>query len=257
MNKEKIHSSLNLLLDNIEGTNLLLEYYTEFGQKITQCRDFKTVIQVLHQELRKIYAKQQLEFILWQGADKLLKFVYDSARGKVQSPEEIKTAGTLYHHALEQQQTILTNNYKTFCDNLGVDARYVDASSWLGIPLLVRGKVLGMLVVWDNSVERYFRLQDKQFLSIITFITAFALENISLYDYIVEKNEPVSQIAHPSTLQISTPSQAEPKEQLLDLLLQAGKLSFAGLFMRSQSHDLWREMGCRWRDETQKKFKDL
>jgi len=257
MSKDKVHSSLNLLLDNIEGTNLLLEYYTAFGQKITQCRDFKSVIQVLHQELRKIYAKQQLEFILWQGADKLLKFIYDSARSKVLSPEEIKTPGTLYHHALEQQQTILTNNYKTFCDNLGVDASYVDASSWLGIPMTVRGKVLGMLVVWDNSVERYFRLQDKQFLSIITFITAFALENISLYDYIVEKKETVSEIVRPSTLKMTAPLQGGPREQLLDLLLQADELSFAGLFMRSQSHDRWSTMGFRWRKEEHQKLADL
>ena len=115
MGKDKIHSSLNILLDNIEGTNLLLEYYTEFSQKIFQCSDFKSVILALHKELRKIYAKQNIEFILWQNNEKLLKFVYDSASTKVKSPEEIDKENTLYQHTLEQQQIILTNNYQNFC----------------------------------------------------------------------------------------------------------------------------------------------
>ena len=62
MNKDRTHSSLNILLDNIEGANLLLEYYEDFSKKIFDCQDFNRIILNLHQELRKIYAKQNIEF---------------------------------------------------------------------------------------------------------------------------------------------------------------------------------------------------
>ncbi|MCK5452978.1 MAG: response regulator [Calditrichia bacterium] len=256
MTKNKIHSSLNILLDNIEGANLLLEYYADFSQKIFQCRDFKSVILALHHELRKIYAKQQIEFVLWQTDGKLLKFVYDSTTGKVKSPLEIDTENTLYQHTLEQQQTILTNNYQNFCENLGVDDSYVNASSWLGIPMTVRGKVLGMVVIWDNSIEHYFRLQDKQFMSIITLMTAFALENISLYDYIVEKSEPASELPAPSGLRLASSVLGGTREHLLEFLLQEDHTCFAGLFMRSQSHDRWRKMGCSSKNQSYQKLDD-
>ena len=134
MNK-KTHSSLNILLDNIEGTNLLLEYYEDFSKKIFECQDFNQVILNLHQELRKIYAKQNIEFILWKNQNKLLRFLYDSKDTKLNPPDEIAEKNTLHHYTLEQKQTILTNNFQSFCDNLQVDTQEIPASSWLGIPV--------------------------------------------------------------------------------------------------------------------------
>jgi signal transduction histidine kinase/ActR/RegA family two-component response regulator len=242
MPKEK-SSSLNILLDNIEGTNLLLEYYADFSKKIFNAPDFKSIILVLHQELHRIYVRQRIEYILWQNNQKLLKFTFNAQDAKVNAPEEIHTPNTLYRYTLENPQIILTNSFKQFCDSLGVNYDNSQASCWLGIPMLVKGKVLGLVVVWDESPEHYFRLQDKQFISIITQITAFALENVYLYDYISEK-EGTSQNANPfASAQLPTLSSEDVVNQLLQLLLQLPEVVYSGVFLRSQSHDKWRLMG--------------
>ena len=158
MKSDRNYSSLNVLLDNIEGTNLLLEYYSDFTKRIFESRDFKAVIAVLYEELRKIYIKQQIEYLLWHPNSKLVKLTYHPRLNKVTPAEEFTESNTLYHYVLEQKQVVLTNNYHQFCNNLGVQDRGLNASSWLALPMIVKGKVLGMLVVWDSNPEHYFRL---------------------------------------------------------------------------------------------------
>ncbi len=187
-----------------------------------------------------MYGRQQVEYILWQNTEKLLRFTYNPPEAKVNPPEEIKNTNTIYHYALEHQQIILTNDYKYFCKTLGVDRNVIKANCWLGIPMKVRGKTLGMLVVWTEEPDHYFRLQDKLFLSIITQITAFALENVYLYEYISEK-EKTPQSVNPT---ISAPLPPEAKEDMVNYLLrsvmQFPDVSYGGVFLRSQSHEKWR-----------------
>lgn len=241
MLKEK-SSSLNILLDNIEGTNLLLEYYADFSKRIFNAPDFTSIILLLHQELQRVYVKQQIEYILWKNNQKLLRFTYNIQEAKVNPPEEIENTNTIYHYALEHQQIILTNDYKYFCKTLGVDRNVIKANCWLGIPMKVRGKTLGMLVVWTEEPDRYFRLQDKLFLSIITQITAFALENVYLYDYITEKEKAPQPVSPITTGPLLPEANEDMVNYLLRSIMQFPDVIYGSVFLRSQSHEKWRLM---------------
>jgi signal transduction histidine kinase/CheY-like chemotaxis protein len=109
----------------------------------------------------------------------------------------------------------------------------------LGIPIIVRTKVLGLVVIWDANPERYFRLQDKQFLSAIVNIAGFALENTYLYDYIVEKNGAIN------FYERITPGGKDKHTvknmifQLLGMILSKQKCPHVGIFIRSQNNNKW------------------
>ncbi|MEJ2536535.1 MAG: response regulator [Calditrichia bacterium] len=240
MKSDRNYSSLNVLLDNIEGTNLLLEYYSDFTKRIFESRDFKAVIAILYEELRKIYIKQQIEYLLWHPNSKLVKLTYHPRLNKVTPAEEFTESNTLYHYVLEQKQVVLTNNYHQFCNNLGVQDRGLNASSWLALPMIVKGKVLGMLVVWDSNPEHYFRLQDKQFLTTITNIAGFALENIYLYDYIVEKSDSFRLIEGNGADRKPRKELKDPIQQLLFSACRSVKSQYSALFVRPQNIDRWR-----------------
>ncbi len=254
MNNERFYSTLNILLDSVEGTNLLLEYYSDFSKRIFQAQDFKSIVSGLYDELRKIYFKQIVEFILWQNYEELVKFIYDLKTRQVIPVKEFTEKNTLYHYVLEEQQTVLTNNYKNFCDNLGLSDHNLKANSWLGLPMRVKGKILGMVAVWDENPEHYFRLQDKQFLSIITNITGFAIENVYLYDYIADKKGSMNLF---DKTQVGIPEK-ERVEDLINYLLQTlnrhSEIVYSGLFLRSQSLDKWRLIDEVYEDP---KYKEL
>lgn len=249
MSSEKYYSSLNLLLDSVEGTNLLLEYYADFSRRIFKARDFRSVIGIFYQELRKIYVNQHIEFVLWHNHKRPLKFVYNEQSQRVIPTEELTGTNTIYNYVLEQQQSLLTNNFRQFCENLGVQSGDTQASSWLGIPMVVRGKVLGMVVVWDDNPERYLRLQDKQFMIAIANMASFAIENIYLYDYIVEKNGSYKIFEKVLPTGVQRNSIKNVIHHLLDAVLQQNESCYSGVFLRSQYHNKWRMLSERMSGE--------
>lgn len=248
-------SSVNLLLDNVEGTNLLLEYYASFSKRIFNARDFKSVLNVFYEELRKIYVNQHIEVILWQNNQNLLKFTYNEAANQLAPAEELMETDTLYNYILTKRQVVLTNNYVTFCENLDINPGEIQANSWLGIPMNVRGKALGALVIWDQSSDHYLRLQDKQFLVSITNMVSFAMENIYLYDYIVEKNGSYKIFDNAFPREKTRNSIKNVISQLLYTASARQNVQYTGLFLGTRQRDKWRLVDERYSQEIFSTFK--
>ena len=236
----RLFSSLNLLLDNVEGTNLLLEYFAEFGKRLHTAWDFNSILVNLKDELRKIYVKQKIEIILWQNGQQLIKFEFGNNKDKVTPTEGTITQATLYSYILEKRQTILTNSYVPFCENINVDPAGLPAHSWLGIPMIVQEKVLGALVIWDDNPEHYFRLQDKQFLSIVTDMVSVALENIYLYDYLSENNGSSKNLESIAPNNISKDPAKNILSQLLDHIVKQANVVYGGLFLDRSQYGSWK-----------------
>ncbi len=236
----KSYSSLNLLLDSVEGTNLLLEYYAAFSRRLFSAKDFKSIMNILYEELKKIYIHQHIEIIFTHTNHRLVKFVYDSSSHQVVPADELYDHTTLYSHVLEKQQILLTNNYAAFCENLNLNTADVTASSWLGIPLVVRGKVLGALVIWDDNPERFLRVQDKQFLSTICNMVSFAIENIYLYDYITEKNGSYKLFETILPKGAARNSTKSVIAHLMKNVLEAETARYTGLFLTNRFYTRWR-----------------
>jgi signal transduction histidine kinase/ActR/RegA family two-component response regulator len=238
--QDRLFSSLNLLLDNVEGTNLLLEYFSEFGKRLHAARDFNSVLIGLKDELKKIYVKQKIEIILWQNGERLIKFEFGSNKDKVTPSEEDIGETTLYSYILEKRQTILTNSYAPFCENINVETADLPAHSWLGVPMIVQDKVLGALVIWDDNPEHYFRLQDKQFLSIVTDMVSAALENIYLFNYVSENNGSLKDIETITPDDISKDPIKNLMCQLIELISKQADVSYAGVFIERSQQNNWR-----------------
>jgi signal transduction histidine kinase/ActR/RegA family two-component response regulator len=237
---EKVMSSLNILLDSVEGTNLLLEYYSDFSKHLFNVRDFKSIVNIIYEELKKIYVSQKIEIILWHNKNQLLKFEYNDVSKSVTPKEEFSEQNSLYNYVLEKHQAVLTNNYSSFCENMNMDPIDIPANSWLGIPMVVRGKVLGALVIWDGRKNHFLGLQDKQFLTTISDMVSFAIENIYLYDYIVEKNGSLRTFETILPKDISKNSIKTVLLQLQKSVLKQADTVYAGLFLRSQFVNRWR-----------------
>ncbi|RMI02422.1 MAG: response regulator [Calditrichaeota bacterium] len=266
MQTQETNSSLNLLFDSVEGTNLVLDYIVSFGRRIFAAGDFKSVLNIFYDELRKIYVSQHIELLLWRPHQPPVKFAYNDEAGKVLPAGKLPSSSTLYHYVIEKRQVALTNNYKYFCENLKLDTAGIPANSWLGIPMMVREKVLGALVLWDDSPDHYFRFQDRQFLTAITDMVSLALENLSLCEYIVERNGSVPPREAPvpssnSSVASSGGSSVLPEFpgvrnsiksllfQLLEWTIRQPGVQYTALFMRPRHIGGWRVVDARTGEE--------
>ncbi len=246
--KNEIFSSLNLLLDSVEGSNLLLEYYERFSKRLFSVQDFKSVLNVFYDELSKVYTKQHIEIILSQNNQKLAKFQYNQENNRVVPTGEFVEKNTLYHYVLAKRQPVLTNSYAGFCGKLEVNPGVIPARSWIGVPMKVRGRVLGALVIWDDRPDYYFRLQDKQFLSSMTNTASFAIENIYLSDYIVEKNGSYKIF---DSLLPKSPARNSIKNvlsQLLQSVLRQDDVAYNALFVGTRQAKKWRMLNESFED---------
>lgn len=238
--KNHIFSSLNLLKNSSDGANVLLEYYERFGRRLFAARDFKTVLGVLYEELRKVYPDQEIEIILTQNQQPLAKFRYNEANNRVVPSGEFVERNTLYRYMLDRREAVLTNSYPGFCGKLGVSPGKIPARSWIGVPMKVRGRVLGALVIWDRRPDYFFRLQDKQFLTSMTNMASFAIENIYLYDYIVEKNGSYKVFDSLLPKGATRNSIKNVLSQLLHSVLQQHDVKYTGLFVGQRHSRKWR-----------------
>ncbi len=238
--KNHIFSSLNLLKNSSDGANVLLEYYERFGRRLFAARDFKTVLGVLYEELRKVYPDQEIEIILTQSQQPLAKFRYNEANNRVVPSGEFVERNSLYRYMLDRREAVLTNSYPGFCGKLGVSPGKIPARAWIGVPMKVRGRVLGALVIWDRRADYFFRLQDKQFLTSMTNMASFAIENIYLYDYIVEKNGSYKVFDNLLPKGATRNSIKNVLSQLLHSVLQQHDVKYTGLFVGQRHSRKWR-----------------
>nr|HQV33298.1 response regulator [Calditrichia bacterium] len=192
---------------------------------------------------------QKIEFILWQPGQAPVKFAYNTQIGQMAPVAEFRERNTLYNFVLERQKTVLTNNYPIFCKNLNLDAMDLPASAWIGVPIKVRDKVLGAVVIWDEDERHYFRLQDRQFLNSTAQIAGFALENQYLSGYIAEKNGSMKIFDQVSPTATPGNSTRRVIEQLLNSVVLQHNVRYAGVFLRSRQKNRWRLLNEHFQDD--------
>ncbi len=234
----KLFSSLNLLLENQEGSELLLQYYSDFSKQLFSARDFQAILTLFYRELRRIYFNQTIEIILCKEGRPLSRHYYDEQQKQVLPGQPFNVENTLYHHLLAKKQPVVTNNYPAFCANLRVEAAGIPAQAWMGIPLHVRGKILGALVLWDGNPEHQLKLADKQFVSSLANMVSFALENIYLYEHIASERQ---ESAGSEAFGMNKPASIKSViKHLLRLTVSEHRAAYTGLFLRGKYQPNWR-----------------
>ncbi|MCB0259938.1 MAG: response regulator [Calditrichaeota bacterium] len=246
--KNAYYSNLEHFTATGEGANQLLEYFASFSRQIFGARDFKTILSVFHSELRKIYPDYQAELIISHHNQRPVKFVYDRSTRQAVPAETLNGQNNLYNYVLSKRQVVLTNNYRRFCENLGVEAGALEATAWVGIPLEMHGKMIGALVMWHGGGDRYLRLQDKQFLSSMANMVSFAIENTYLHNYLAEKNGSLQIFDNLPVAGKARNSIKSVLRQLLDSVVRQPQVQYTALFLGIPGKQKWRMLDEGFRD---------
>ena len=224
---------------NQEIDGRLLKHFANFSKRIFNCRDFKAILTVLHEELRSLYPHHHIEVILSRNQQMPMKFLFNEKTRRVVSSGEFLAKETLYNYVLERCKTVFTRDYAAFCRQHQIPAA-IPARGWLGIPMTVRGKMLGALVVWNEDPQHMLDNQDKSFLTSLANMVSFAIENIYLYDYIVEKNGSFKIFDTVLPKGTTRNSVKSVLAQLLQSALRQHHVLYTGLFLGSRQNMRWR-----------------
>lgn len=226
--------SANFLLDQPDGSHLLLDYYSSFSQQLLNASSRQEILQLVYTELRNIYAGMHVDLLLFNNDKQLLKISFED---DAFHERDFHSQHSLYTHVIDHRIAVLTNSYRNFCDSMELATAAVPASSWLGCPLISGKETLGMVAIWDESPEAFLRLQDKQFTGIVASMAAMALKELRAPK--IATNGHYKQTPQPFVLKNGIGTKGV-MASLQHWLVSQFEPVYSGVFLRGKNQQRWR-----------------
>jgi GAF domain-containing protein len=170
---------------NTQRRIIELETLTQVSQEISAIWDVKTLYRTLHLRIRQAFGDVNFNISLFDAATGSISnpYLYD----KSNRAEEVSS---IEAHPLEEdlistiirtrQALLLSDNVLNRAAEMGVRLLGKGPKSWLGVPMIISGEVIGAIVVEDLAQEHAFDETDLRFMTTMTAQVAGAIHNLRL-----------------------------------------------------------------------------
>ncbi len=163
-----------------------LESLWEISQVMAEETQLPAFYPVLYQQVKKVLGElSSFAVLLYHKADNLVSVPYMIEDGKALQVAPFTPTKSLSSHIIHSRQALLLRNRQEVIEtSLQIGALQVGqaAQSWLGVPMLSGGEVLGLVVVQDIRQEGRFDEGDQQLLSALANQAAIIVRNTQLLD---------------------------------------------------------------------------
>jgi signal transduction histidine kinase len=143
-----------------------------------------SLLYAVYNQVAQLLQVQHFQAALFDRDTHTLRFPLVIEAGQQLSDAQIKwDERTPLGHVLRRQQPQIIKrdaNGKTRAD---ISLPDETMQSWLGVPLLARGRLLGAVAVWTNDPERQFTQADLNLLNIVATSASVAIDNAQLYEH--------------------------------------------------------------------------
>jgi PAS domain S-box-containing protein len=163
-----------------------LQVLTSFSQTISVETDLNRLFQVLHEQAIQMFGSE-LEFAvaLYDQRENMIQFPYFFEQGKLLSIPPFALGEGLTSILIQTRKPLLLADEKAVMSLTGkVLGR--DAKSWMGIPLIYSGGVVGAVLIQDLDHENRFREEDVNLFNTLAPQIAIAIRNADLYTQATE-----------------------------------------------------------------------
>ncbi len=179
-------SSLSVALENarlFEETRQRaaeLAIVNSVGQALADQLDLDALIETLGDQLREVFAADIVYVALHHEDTGVIEFPYYVENGKRDQQRAMQFGEGLTTRILRERQPLLLNRAEAF-EELGVAMRGTPARSYLGVPIVVEGRAIGVISVQSTEQAGRFEENDTRLLSTIAANVGAAIQNARLY----------------------------------------------------------------------------
>ncbi len=181
----------------------------ELGQALTARLSVEQVLDESYRQAARLIDTTNFYVALYNPDEDEITFAIDVVKGDIRKPYTSRKAGNgLTEYIIHSRASLLIEeNIGRRLQELGIEAIGPQADSWLGVPLMTGGRVLGVMAVQSYSTPRLYNKHDRDLLAAIASQAAIAIENARLFEETQQILEQVSQAN-------------EQQRQLLDVIRQ-------------------------------------
>jgi PAS domain S-box-containing protein len=169
------------VLDALQKRLAELQILASFNQSISAETDLNNLYRVLHEQVIQTFGPD-LEFgvALYSQAKNLVEFPYYFEKGAPVSIPPFPLGDGLTSVLLQSRKPMLLPDQASIQASSGIQIGD-PAKSWMGIPLIFGGDVIGAIIVQDLYNEQRFQQEDLNLLMTLAPQTATAVRNTQLF----------------------------------------------------------------------------
>lgn len=187
---ESLASQLSLGLENDrivkDSRRQLAEMaaLNRIGQEISKVMELDRLWPVLHHQIKQILDASNFYVARYRSKEGEVFFTYEVVAGRRMPPATRKVSGGLTEYIIRKKQPLLLlgePGTRTIKLPPGVKAMGRPAASWLGVPIIAKGRVLGVMAVQSYHDPEAYNRRHLELMMTVASQAATAIENSQLY----------------------------------------------------------------------------
>lgn len=166
-----------------EALSIACESANEMSQSLAASGNLEDIFSILHEQVRQTIGDYSFIIALYDETTKSIRIPYVHGKDEVKSIEAFPLGEGLTSTLIRTKQPLmLEKDVGKQAEALGEKSLGKPAKSWLGVPLLVKGKAIGSIILKDLEREGAFTDSNLQVLSALAQQAAGFVYNAGIVD---------------------------------------------------------------------------
>ncbi|OPX18495.1 hypothetical protein BXT86_00865 [candidate division WOR-3 bacterium 4484_100] len=214
------------------------------------------VIRKIYKEIKKVLDTSNFYIAIYHPQENTITFEIYTVDGKEVPGGSRKLSKGLTEYVIETKKPLLLNrDIKKFCRRHKILPKGRDAKSWLGVPMIYKNNVEGVITIQDYKKYNVYTKADVSFLMSIASRAALVIANTRLIQEEIERAKQLSlmnQIAHRLTRSLNIDDICE---SVTKSIIQKFKNFNVSIFLVEDDELVLRKLSRGFRDEVPRNLK--
>ena len=171
------------LFEESQKRSAELAILNEMGNALTALLDVDAVLETVHEYASRLVDTRNLYVALYDEEKDLIDFRLVYHHGERRKGGVRESGNGLTEYVLRTRKTLLINEgTREYIETLGVDAIGTMAASWLGTPLTIGNRAIGVIAIQDYQRPTAYDEHTVELLESLANQTAISIQNARLFE---------------------------------------------------------------------------
>ena len=206
----------------------------DLQQAFAEAHNLDTILNSAYEQISRVFDTKDFYIATYQEGRDEWTLAFQMAHGELQTPRVHKLGQGLTGYIIRNRCPLHLANLdenRAFMASQGLGLVGDEALSWLGVPLITAGKVVGVMAIESYEAENLFTPSDQDLLSTIALQVANALESNRLLGEVGQRAVQLQTAAEVARATSSILNLQELLERSVELIRDRFDYYYVGVFL--------------------------